>query len=140
MALNAQVPLAAEPGMVLEFGPLAGVTTDAGHCLAGSGIENIFPDRMGENSVLPMAFAADFVDGRLGHRRMVGAVGRMAVVAGTGPLVLEFGGIVPLESRLMAITANVALFPLEQPRVITGVRRMAGHAAIVAVPHQVIVG
>jgi len=122
MTLNTQCLLAVQPGKILVIRALDGVTTDAGHHLAGPRVENFVTDGMGEHPVLPMAFAADLVDGCLGHCRMVGAMGRMAIVAGVGPLVAVFRRVVPLECLFVALTANVNFLPFEQSPIVTGMR------------------
>lgn len=91
MTLSTQVPRAAESRVERVIGALAGVTARAGHHLTGSRIKDPFANGMGEDPVLSVASTADLIDGCLGHGRMIGAVGRMAVVAGPGQLVLEFG-------------------------------------------------
>ena len=68
--------------MVIVVGAFAGMTANAGHHLAGSRVENIFADGMGERRVLLMTFGTDRINGSLGHSRMIRAVRRMAVVAG----------------------------------------------------------
>jgi len=76
--------------MELEVGAFGGMTARAGHHLAGSWIEDIFADGMGENAMFSMTFATDIIDGSLGHGRMVRAMRSMAVVAGIRVLMGEF--------------------------------------------------
>lgn len=139
MTLHTNVARAAELEMEGMLGALAGMTAGTGHHLAGSRIENRFADRMRELRVRCMATGAYRIDGSLGHDRMVGAMRRMAVAAGAGQLVLEAGRVMPPEGRFMAGPADMALLPLEQPLVITGMWGMAGHTAVVAIAHQVVV-
>ena len=140
MTLDTQGLFAVKPGMVIVVGALAGMTACAGHHLAGSRVKDFFADGMRERPVSFMASAADCIDGGLGHGRMVGAVGRMAVVAGICPLVAEFCCLVPFESRFVTFAADMAFFSLEQPFIITGMRGMAGRAAVITIPNQMIVG
>jgi hypothetical protein len=108
--------------MVVVIGSLAGMTTGTGHHLPGSWIEHIFPNRMGKDSMLPVTFAAHIIDGGFQHRRMVGTVGCMAIVAGIRHLVLEFCRLVPFEGGFVTIAANMTFFSLEQPVIIAGMR------------------
>jgi hypothetical protein len=142
VTLDTQVSLAVKPGMFRIVAAFGGVTGLAGHHLAGSRIEDIFADGMGEPCAVEflMALSADIDDGSLHHGRVIGSVGRMAVVAGIGQLMLELCLFAPLEGPGMTRAANMNLLPFEQPLIIAGMRRMAGHAAVVAVPNQMIVG
>ena len=64
----------------------------------------------------------------------------MAVIAGVSELVAVFCSIMPFECCLMALAADMALFALQQPVIITGMRGMAGYAAIILIADQVVVG
>lgn len=138
MTLHAQRSLAAQARMVLIVGPLGGMAAPAGHHLSGAWIEYAFTGRMTEGGMMSMTFSAHGIDLALEHGRMVGAVGRMAVVAGFCFLVLECSRFTALEGRFMAGTADMALPALEQTPVIPGVRRMAGHATVLLITHQMI--
>ena len=140
MALNAKSFLALEPGMIVEISPLAGVTTAAGQGLTGPRIEDIFTDGMGENPVPFMTLTADFIDRPLEHRRVVRTMGGMAIVAGIGHRMFVFFFLVALKGGRVALPAGVPFLPFQQPLIITGVRRMAGHAAIFLIANQVVVG
>lgn len=87
-----------------------------------------------------MALVADIINRATDHVRMVGAVRRMAVVAGVCQFVLEFCSIAPLEGVLMAGTADITLLAFKQPRFIAGMRRMTGYTTVFPKSHQVIVG
>ena len=87
-----------------------------------------------------MTFFTYFINGSPGHGRMVGTVGRMAVVAGVCHLVAEFCRFVAFESCFVALAADVTFLTLEQPIIITGVRRMAGYAAVIFIANKVIMG
>lgn len=89
--------------------------------------------------MLAMAFAADFVNGRFDHCRMIGAMRRMAVIAGVCPDVAVLRLVVTLESLLVALTADMPFLSLKQPPIIAGVRGMTSRAAIVFVTNQMIV-
>ena len=140
MTLDTQGLFAAESGMVVVVGTLAGMTARTGQHLSGSWVEDIFADGMGENTVFPMTFTTYFINGSLGHGRMVGTMRSMAVVAGVCHLVAEFCRFVALESCFVALAADVPFLPLEQPIIIAGVRGMAGHTAVFFVANQVIMG
>ena len=139
MALDAQGLFPIEPSMIIVVGALAGMTAGASHHLTGSRVEHIFTDRMGEYSMLSMTGTADLIDGGFGHGRMVGTMGSMTVVAGVRHLVTVFCSIIPLESRFMTIAADMALLPLQQSVIISGMGGMAGYAAVFSVTDQVIV-
>ena len=84
MTLNTKLFLAFEPGVILKISSLAGVTAAAGQCLTGSRIEDILTDRMREDSMPFMTFTTDVINRRSEHGRMVGTMGRMAIIAGIG--------------------------------------------------------
>jgi len=126
--------------MVIVVGALAGMTARTGQYLTGSGVKDVFSDWMGKNTMFLMTSAADFINGGLGHGRIVRAVGRMAIVAGICHLVLVFCRLVPLESRFVTLSADVTFLSLEQPVIIAGMRGMTGHAAVIFVTDQVIMG
>lgn len=138
MTLHAQRSLAAQSRVVLVIRPFGRVTTAAGHHLPGARIEHALSRGMTEGGVMSMTFAAHGIDLTLEHGRMVGAVRGMAVVAGLGFLVLVGGLLTAFEGRFMTGAADVALLALEQARVITGMGRMAGDAAVLLITHQMI--
>jgi len=113
MALHTQILFATKPGVVRIVAPLRGMTADAGHGLTGPRIENVFTDGMGKHSMLPMAFITDIIDWSLGHRRMVGTMGCVTVVAGAVHRMAMFRRLQPLESRFVTFTADVTLLPLQ---------------------------
>ena len=138
MALDTQRFFAIETGMIIVVGALAGMATRTGHDLPRSWIEDIFADRMGELAVLRMAFTADRVHRGLGHGGMVRTVRGMAVVTGVGHHMIVFCRLMTLESGLMTSPADVPLFALEQPFIISGMGRMTGDTAIFLVTHQMV--
>jgi hypothetical protein len=111
----------------------------ASHHLESSGIEHFLADGMGKLRVLRMTGGADRIDRSLGHIRIIGAMGHMAVGAGICRLVFVLACIVPLESIQVTGAANEALPPLEQPLVIAGMGGVAGSAAIFPESHQMVV-
>jgi hypothetical protein len=64
----------------------------------------------------------------------------MAVITGIGKRVLELYCLVPLECRFVALSTDMALLAFEQPLIITGMRRVTSHTAIVTVSNQMVVG
>lgn len=140
VTLNAQILLAAEPGVVLVIAALSCMTAYAGQHLTGSRVKNLFTDGMGKYPMLPMALPADIVDRGLEHDRLIRPVRCMAVIAGAGNLVAMLGRFPPLDSRTMTGATNMHLFSPEQPFIVTGVRGMASHTAVFTKPNQVIMG
>ena len=140
VTLGTQGFFTVKPCMVRIVGTLAGMTARTGHHLTGSGVKDVFSDWMGKNTMFLVTFAAHIINGCFGHGRMVRAVGRMAIVAGICHLVLVFCRFVPLESRFVTLAADVTFLALEQPFIIAGVRGMTGHAAVIFVTDQVIMG
>lgn len=140
MTLYAQGFFAVEPGMVIIISTLAGMTAGTGQILAGSRVVDIFAYGMGENAVFPVTLTAYLVDRRLGHGRVVGAVGRMAVITGICHYMTEFCRIMAFKSCSMTLATDMTLLALKQSGIVTGMRGMAGHAAVVFIAHKVIVG
>lgn len=140
MTLDTQGFFAVEPGMVVVIGALAGMTARAGQILTGSRVKDIFSYGMSKNTVFPMTFTAYLVDGCLDHGRMVGAMRRVAIIAGICHLVAVLCCIIAFKGRPMTFAADVTFLPFEQPAVIAGVWRMAGHAAVIFVTNQVVMG
>ena len=139
MALDTKGLFTIQPSVIGVVGTLGSMTTRTSHHLAGTRVEDFIADGMGEHPMLPMAFAAHVIDRRLGHGRVVGTVGCMAVVAGRRPLVAVFCLVVPPESLFVTLAADMAFLPLEQTLVVAGMRGMAGGAAVIFEPNQMIV-
>lgn len=139
MALNAQGLFTIESSMVIEICALAGMAAGAGHHLACPRIENFFPDWMSKNAVFAMAFAAYLVNWGFSHGRMVGAVRRMAVIAGIGHLMLEFCRIIPFKGSGVTLAAYMTFFPLEQPFIVAGMRRVTSHTTVIFITYEVVV-
>ena len=64
----------------------------------------------------------------------------VAIIAGICHLVAELCCIMPIKGRPMTFAADVTFLPFKQPVVIAGVGGMAGHAAIIFVTNQVVMG
>jgi len=126
--------------MVVMIRTLTRMAARAGHHLTGSRVEDIFTYGMGKYTMFPMTFATDSIDRRLDHGRMIRAMGGMAVIAGICHLVAVFSLIVSPECCFMTFVADVALLTLEQPIIISCVWSMTGHAAIVFITDQVVMG
>lgn len=138
MTLHTKRFSATEPGVIVIICPLGRMTAAAGHHLAGARIKNILADRMTEGGVFAVTFGAGGIDRSFEHGRMVGAVRRMAIVAGIGLLMTELRRLIALEGRFMAGAADMALLPLQQPGVIAGMGGMTSHTAIITVTNQMI--
>ena len=139
MALNAQGLLTIESCMVIEIRALAGMAAGTGHHLACPGIENVLADRMIKKAVFAMAFAAYLVDWGFSHGWMIGAVRCMTVITGVGHLMLEFCSVIPFKGCCVTLAAYMTFFSLEQPVIVAGMRRMAGHTTIIFIAYEVIV-
>ena len=81
MALDTQILLATEPGVVGVVTAFGGMAADTGHHLTSPRIEDVRSDGMGKHTVIPMAILTDVIYRTLSHSRMVGAMGSMTVVA-----------------------------------------------------------
>lgn len=139
MTLNTECALATERGVILVIAPLGGMTTATGHHLPGAGIEYIGADRMTEGCMVTMTVTTDLIDRPTHHRRMVGAMGGMAIAATLGAFMAEGGILMADKGRLMAFTADMTLLAFEQALIITGMGRMTGGTAIGSVAHQMVV-
>lgn len=140
MTLDTQVPIAVKAHMVFVLAALGCVAARAGHHLTGPRVKYLFTYGVGKRTMQSVAFIAHIIDGAFDHVRMVRSVRRMAIVAGICLLVFEGRFFPPFKGIFVAGAADIALFAFEQPLVIAGVGRMTGNAAVIFIPHQMIVG